>query len=603
MNFLRYLDRFSRASSEILAGSGRASILSVRISVKINGLRRHFRQWTACAMLSLPLLAPHFVNGQTTIVNDTFIGRTSPDLSDGSALKGIPFFTNRASASLSLRNTPVSYLDTTRLHLVPFRGKRSIVGTLYNSRARSSRVRLGSPLGSKIELKFDFAFANRTGSGAGVSDWLNDSTVGDTTFSFGLFNSNGSITEANARPSSNNDRGYFGRIGVKDRMKAAIYKERGVRRGLISGADMTLLKGSYVAGAANNQIRHSVTCTLERTAATTVRFSFSVARGGVTIASGSASDSASPFSVFNEVVFGLGAGAKRHELEIDNVVLTTSTGSGLDPRLSWKPPVLSDPVTVTVSTDGTLKLLPGRDHIIKMPEKFSRNYGLSIAGMGARHIVIIGGEIDIPDAGPIIKDTSFSRKRRALVITNWTGTCHIEGLWIHGDDLAEGIDIDCRNPGAVLQVQNVRIDNVHSRPEEVAVSWENTHHPDMIQNWGGPYYYRIDRLTGYSEYQGLMMQPNQFGENPVQLADFRNMDLHYLNSEAGGKYMIFYTSGVVKWNLNNVWLEPRPANAWTGAVYPNNSPLFEKAHRGSPPGGNFVPAGVPGGDYVSPGYL
>lgn len=60
---------------------------------------------------------------------------------------------------------------------------------------------------------------------------------------------------------------------------------------------------------------------------------------------------------------------------------------------------------------------------------------------------------------------------------------------------------------------------VHGPPEEAACyTCPGVYHPDIIQNWGGPTYYRIDRLTGSSNYQGFMMQPTQYG-NPTLLAD------------------------------------------------------------------------------------
>lgn len=269
--------------------------------------------------------------------------------------------------------------------------------------------------------------------------------------------------------------------------------------------------------------------------------------------------------------------------------------------LTWAPPELTNPTTITVTntTDRSLTLTAGQDYIIKLPQKITASGGVSING--GRNVVLIGGEIDIPYQGAYVNDSAFGRKRRALYVQNWSGTFHIEGLWIHGDDLAEGIDVDTRTVGATLQVQNVRVDNVHSRPEEIAANWSGTHHPDIIQNWGGPTYYRIDRLTGSSDYQGFMMQPTQFG-NPTALCDFRRIDLSASNPNAGGAYQFFKAGTINAFKLIDVWLNPRAAQAWRGGAYPESEPAWDAINVGVPPSGSFVAAGVAGLTYSSPGY-
>ena len=270
--------------------------------------------------------------------------------------------------------------------------------------------------------------------------------------------------------------------------------------------------------------------------------------------------------------------------------------------LTWSPPVLNDPVTVIVSnTNRSLKLQAGVDYLIVMPQKISVSNGLTVNGQGARNIVFIGGEIDVPNAGTYVNSGDFGNKRRALMLQNWTGTCHAEGLWLHGADLAEGIDVDARVEGAVLQLANIRVDDVHSRPEEIAVNWSGTHHPDIVQNWGGPSTYRIDGLTGYSDYQGLFMQPDAYGFLTV-LADFRNVDLHATNASAGGAYMLYKAGTVNAFNLPSVYVEPRAAQAWRGGAYPEGLAAWTALSLGSPAGGNFVASGTAGMTYVTPGY-
>ncbi|HZI15921.1 MAG TPA: hypothetical protein VE153_36480, partial [Myxococcus sp.] len=188
--------------------------------------------------------------------------------------------------------------------------------------------------------------------------------------------------------------------------------------------------------------------------------------------------------------------------------------------LSWRPPALTNPITVNASNaNRSLNLDPTKDYIIKIVEVISSG-DLSITG--GRNVVLIGGHITVPWRGvwPV-----EGNARRGLYLKHLTGTMHDEGLLIDGEDLAEGIDVDTRTVGATLQIQNVRVGLVHGRPEESACyTCSGVHHPDIIQNWGGPTYYRIDRLTGSTDYQGFMIQPIQFRE-PTLLADFRNMNL------------------------------------------------------------------------------
>ena len=295
-------------------------------------------------------------------------------------------------------------------------------------------------------------------------------------------------------------------------------------------------------------------------------------------------------------------------LALGSLFLLSISSPGAEPeRLTWAPPALENPITIEITNvNRSVKLDADHDYIIQMPQKITASGGVSINARGARNIVLIGGEIEVGDAGEYVNDSAFGNKRRALNIVGWKGTFHIEGLWIHGDDLAEGIDVDTRTPGAILQIQNMRVDNVHSRPEEIQMDWKCHHHPDIIQNWGGPTQYRIDRLTGYTDYQGFMLQPTQFSEEMVtELCDMRNMDLHASNQDNGGAYLIFWAGApksIKAFQFKNVWLEPRKDQERRGGAFPEKDAAWHDIDLGAPPDGNFVPEGVAGINYVSPGY-
>jgi hypothetical protein len=282
----------------------------------------------------------------------------------------------------------------------------------------------------------------------------------------------------------------------------------------------------------------------------------------------------------------VGLGTMNDGATFDNVKVLKPAAA----LLSWRPPALTSPITVNVSnTNRSLTLDPAKDYIIKFAEVISSG-NLSITG--GRNVVLIGGHITVPWRGAWPVDGNL---RRGLYLKHWTGTMHVEGLLIDGEDLAEAIDVDTRTLGATLQIQNVRVGYVHGRPEESACyTCSGVHHPDIIQNWGGPTYYRIDRLTGSTNYQGLMMQPTQYGY-PTVLADFRNMNL-----VGDGGYLIFRTSsGTDDYVFRNAWFHKTTGSKY---AYPESDPEWSGFSKGVPPGGDFVPAGVAGMNYVSPGY-
>lgn len=303
----------------------------------------------------------------------------------------------------------------------------------------------------------------------------------------------------------------------------------------------------------------------------------------------------------------------------DSVKLHARKVAETTDQLTWSPPELVDPITIEVNnSNNNLKLQRDKDYIIRFTEKITAPFGLRIDGNYARNIVMVGGEIDIPWQGDwFLGDTiedheasvneSFFNQRRGLYIKNWSGTFHIEGLWIHGEDLSEGIDIDTRAVGSILQLQNVRIDGVKGRPEESRnYTAKHIMHPDLVQNWGGPTYYRIDGFTGDSDYQGFMVQPVQFSKNMVtETMDWRNMNV----KQEGASGFLIYRSIA---GTNTIWLENtyfEPNKPGSPPAYPIDDPRWKQIGVGQPPGGDFVLAseeggiGIAGMNYVSPGYI
>jgi hypothetical protein len=285
-------------------------------------------------------------------------------------------------------------------------------------------------------------------------------------------------------------------------------------------------------------------------------------------------------------------------------------------RLTYAPPALSHPVTIRVDpTSGpfSISMETNRDYLIVMPEQPVRR---AMALIGGRNVVMIGGEIFIPHQG----SNPTINARRALYIANATGIVHIEGVLMHGDDISEGVQT--RAPGAIVQLQNVGIFNVHARDQRTF----SDNHPDIIQTWGGVRELRVDRLTGDTDYQGLFFKADYNGPHgPVHLhnVNVRGMPTaRYLlwASDTGGGYPIM--------TLDNVWVEAHPNRAgglgtsvWPDvhgtspyrAVISTGSDGVERAswpgtrfsgdvRDGRPPGGDFVTKDAIGIGYTSPGY-
>lgn len=271
---------------------------------------------------------------------------------------------------------------------------------------------------------------------------------------------------------------------------------------------------------------------------------------------------------------------------------TAPTDAGADRLLSWAPPALTDPITVPISDrNRDLRLDPAKDYVLRMPDTpFTAPGGLVIGG--GRNVVLIGGEIRRPAPAAGEEKTGG----RALFLKSQTGTIHIEGLLITGEGLKEGINLDQRE-GGIVQLQNLRIDTVHGE--------RAGHHADLIQSWAGPGELRIDRFTGRTDYQGFFLLPNQHFDGPAPRGfDFRRMDITGSDTSA---YLLWRQDrSTYPVAIDRVWVQPKPTRTDRDAfLWPKPSTgdrTWDAVQVGVPPGGAFVPPGVAGIGYQSPGY-
>jgi hypothetical protein len=158
------------------------------------------------------------------------------------------------------------------------------------------------------------------------------------------------------------------------------------------------------------------------------------------------------------------------------------------PTLTWPPPTLVSPVTINLPTTGPiyLNLDPSKDYVLKSTGHITGG-GLSVNG--GHNVVMIGGWIT-----PTVTSSSNNEQGRGLTFYNQTGTVHVEGVYLE----SPGDAISIEAPQAIVQIENVRTDNVHAYCDNFSLN-----HPDVIQIWSGPAQLRIDRLTAQSDYQGF----------------------------------------------------------------------------------------------------
>jgi hypothetical protein len=267
-------------------------------------------------------------------------------------------------------------------------------------------------------------------------------------------------------------------------------------------------------------------------------------------------------------------------------------------RLSWAPPALSDPVTVAAQSaprrgDNAhqLDLSPSRDYLVRMPPAGLQG-GLTIRG--GRNVVLIGGEIDVPMQPG---NSPSPDSRRGLYLTGQTGTVHVEGLLIRGPDLSEGIDLS-EPSGATVQIENVRVEGVHARDE----AHFSDNHPDVLQTWAGPADLRVDRLSGSTDYQGVFLAPNEFGpQAPPRQVLLSRIDLRPIDPAARCSCYLLWQAGSFPLHSSDIWLIPHPPRNLLSSLWPSPAP-WAGVSEGTPPMGEFVPRGLAGLGYQSPGY-
>jgi hypothetical protein len=297
-------------------------------------------------------------------------------------------------------------------------------------------------------------------------------------------------------------------------------------------------------------------------------------------------------------------------------------GAGGQNPLTWAPPTMTDPTVITVRSGedpDVLNLSTSQDYILKLPSSGIRG---TLEVNGGHNVVLIGGEITVPSSANQT-DNGADDTDTAIYIRASTGTVHVEGVLIRAaaDTKFDGIDINA--PEAVVHVENVRVEDVYGSL--------TTEHADVIQTWGGAKALDVDDLTANGDYQGLTIDPDL---GSLGSADIENVDLTaeapptpLAQGTVGGGIMLWLTAGTNSCEsspvtLNDVYIsDTNSLIAPASTVWPSPSsglkcdarvkgstvswpglPVNGSLTLSAPPDGSFVPEGVAGNSYVSPGY-
>lgn len=273
------------------------------------------------------------------------------------------------------------------------------------------------------------------------------------------------------------------------------------------------------------------------------------------------------------------------------IVLGAGFGCGGDPSrdtdfsLRWPEPRLEHPEVIEVGArGGVVRLAPGRDYRVVIRRTVRAVGGLSL--VGGRNVVLVGGHVTIPPAGP----QATPEDRRGLLIADQTGTVHIEGLLIDnaGGDLSEGINIEA--PSAVVQIQNTRVAGIHARDEKGFTD----NHPDVIQTYGGVRELRVNRLTGTTTYQGLFLRGDSGPHGPVELSKVNIVGLptaHYLLwKRCRDPYPAPCSGPDFPVGVSDVWVRPAEGRSRRLSLKPEppDDGTWADVNEGIPPGGDFV---------------
>jgi hypothetical protein len=345
-------------------------------------------------------------------------------------------------------------------------------------------------------------------------------------------------------------------------------------------------------------------------------------------------------------------------------VVAALTSTPIGSTLTWAPPALSSPVTVQVQSNGqacpsltspaqdlsqpwVCYLDPTKDYVLKLGHRQEAGKIPGLVVSGGRNVVILGGRVTIPaPADP-------SPERKGLTFHDQTGIVHVEGV------LVDGSPLQClvlNSAQAVFQIENFRCEGVSMYKENFS-----TAHSDIILTWKSPPEIRIDKFTSDYDGTGLAFYGQRRsdgswtypGKVVLKRTNIRNMTksaCSNFSKPLGHMYVASWRQTRIEvdrmfaetgWGRASTTTDcPNPgsfqfklADGWatyngtsdypktqrssgdglnTGSYFEFTNPTYDnvwgvggayaRVDYGIPVGGDYVPAGLAGTGYTSPGY-
>lgn len=259
--------------------------------------------------------------------------------------------------------------------------------------------------------------------------------------------------------------------------------------------------------------------------------------------------------------------------------------------LPFTPPILDNPVTLTIAAGGGTYSAPAtRDCVIVAPVVITGPVTLS----GCDDRVWVNGEFGGRTTTAGFSDSGNRGIRLSDAGASATGTDYLEGLWFRpGTYLSDAVQIAHRSTSRTVILQNVRVD---------AYTWGTRSgvHGDTIQCWGGPSELHVYGLTArLAAYQGVYCDAADGRSLPAQGDPwtFERMNIVGTNAAEQARYLYADREpGFTRATATDVWI--------SGSPY-NNADGFGNAPAGVKVGtvADFVPASWWADGYVSPGYV
>jgi hypothetical protein len=302
---------------------------------------------------------------------------------------------------------------------------------------------------------------------------------------------------------------------------------------------------------------------------------------------------------------------------LKRVAVRLATACGLVAALAvlggcYEPPRLNAPTTLTASCSETRTALldPAKDYVVKVP---SAGLGCPLIVAGGHNVVVIsdyadGSDLAHPGRITLTNTSDYSDigKHYGVLLKDQTGEVWVYNVRIGGDGTVVPIVI-AQHKGANVTLQRVHV-SLHShrcaadgQPDPCLAEA----HGDCIQSWAGPRVLRVDYFTCETDYFGILLYPQQYGDAPYpERFTFDHMNIRPPTGEANLIRYSFWqaSNGDSLWPEGfggNVWSTPAkigdprcatftPSHSvgWSDCGYQPGWPSF---HIGTPPGGDFAP--------------